>query len=117
MIKKRIERNKKIIVTATHTVHVVEKRKPIPIVCMCYLPYSSLIAVCTADCRITFYGIFSTGMRTKGQMKSKRELLVLGKDDGSVDVIAVTPELMHRVFDIKVEKSKQELERFNGVRS
>ncbi|KAH7830123.1 putative WD domain, G-beta repeat [Monocercomonoides exilis] len=132
---RRKQKNRKWGQTQPHSVQVVEKKKPIPIVCMCYLPYSQLIAVCSADRRVTFYPPGVGEMRPKGQIKSvtalptsccgihpdctksKRELLVLGKDDGSLDVIVITPELVNSAFDIRIERGKQELDKFLGVKT
>ncbi|KAK2956436.1 putative Macrophage mannose receptor 1 [Blattamonas nauphoetae] len=129
----RRQRNQNFIPSPSHQVQVVKKQAPILIVAVCILPTSGYIVVCGADRRLTFYD--PSSLNPKGQLKGfgslplsmcgirddetrvRRELLVLGKEDGCLDVFVVTPELMKSQLDIETEKGKDELMHILGMKS
>ncbi|KAA6368430.1 MAG: hypothetical protein EZS28_036043, partial [Streblomastix strix] len=93
-------------------------------------PKSGWIGVLSSDRRITFYDTnqfqirgqimnipsLPTSMCVVSQYETdaNRELLVLGRQDGFIDVFIMTDELMRSIFDVATQRSKAELQLLIG---
>ncbi|KAA6389414.1 MAG: hypothetical protein EZS28_015059 [Streblomastix strix] len=120
------------LASARKELRLLEKNTPIGIVCACCLPESQLICVGSTDSKITFYDSANGDLRPMGQLKGlssiprsccgvhskdtkcHRELLIIGSDNGSIDVIAVTHQLASQQLDISSIRGQEILDELLG---
>ncbi|KAA6394508.1 MAG: hypothetical protein EZS28_009966, partial [Streblomastix strix] len=101
--------------------------KSVFILAMIVLPDSQWIVVLGSDKRITFYE--PATLKPKGQIRGlgglglsiqtvsshktaeKREAIIIGRDDGVIDIITLNEQLMRVVIDISTENGRKEMDK------